>query len=166
VSFENDCYLLNPDVDIWLDFEEFEAHMRAARRLEAAGQIPAAMAQYGIADSLYIGDFLQEDLYDDWPSVQREQLRSVYLEGADHLSQYYVDRSEYAAAITLCQKILAVDRCCEEAHRRLMQCYTAQGQRHLAVHQYQVCIQTMREELDLEPSQETQALYRRMTGCA
>lgn len=166
VSFENDCYLLNPDVDIWLDFEEFEAHVQAARRLEAAGQIPAAMAQYGIAESLYTGDFLQEDLYEDWPSVQREQLRSVYLDSADHLSQCYVDRGEYAAAITLCQKILALDRCYEEAHRRLMHCYVAQGQRHLAVHQYQMCVQAMREELDLEPSQETQALHRRVTGCA
>jgi DNA-binding SARP family transcriptional activator len=152
-------------VEIWLDFEEFEAHVQAARRLEAAGQVPEAMAQHGIAESLYTGDFLQEDLYEDWPSVQREHLRSAYLDSADHLSQAYLDRGEYAAAITLCQKILSLDRCYEEAHRRLMHCYAAQGQRHLAVHQYQTCVQAMREELDLEPSQETQALYRRVTGC-
>ncbi len=166
VGFENDCYLLNPDVEIWLDFEEFEAHVQAGRQLEAAGQVTAAMAQYGIAESLYAGDFLEEDLYEDWPRLQREQLRSLYLGTAGRLSDYYVERGEYAAATTLCQKTLSLDRCYEEAHRRLMKCYAAQGQRHLAVRQYQACAEALKQELDLRPSEESEALYRQIMTIA
>ena len=63
-------------------------------------------------------------------------------------------------------KLVMEDNCYEEAHRRLMECYLAQGQRHLAVRQYQTCAETLREELDLAPSEETVTLYRHITTIA
>ena len=163
IQFKEDCYLLNPEMGIWLDFAEFEKHVQAGRRLAAAGQLAEAMVEYSIAEGLYQGDFLEDDLYEDWPDLQREHLRSLYLDIADQLSEHYVQQGEYTAAIALCQKILSKDNCYEEAYRRLMQCYLAQGQRHLAVRQYQTCTQALQEELDLTPSEETMALYRRIT---
>ncbi len=163
IRFENDCYLLNPEMDIWLDFREFEKHVQASRRLEASGQLAEAMSEYGIAEGLYQGDFLAEDLYEDWPSLQRERMWNMYLDIADRLSEYYVQQGEYTAAVALCQKVLARDNCYEEAHRRLMRCYLAQGQRHLAVRQYQTCAEALKEELDLTPSEDTVALYWRIT---
>ncbi len=59
IQFENDGYLLNPELDVWLDFEEFEQHMQAGRRLEVAGQIAAAVTEYAIAEGLYQGDFFE-----------------------------------------------------------------------------------------------------------
>lgn len=164
ILFEHDYYLLDPGVRLWLDFEEMETRLRAGRMLEHSGQASAAMAEYSIAESLYLGEFLEEDLYEDWPRVQRQHLHALYLDTADRLSRAYVEKGDYAPAVTLCHKILTRDRCYEAAYRRLMKCYMAQGQRHLAVHQYQICIQAMQEELDLTPSSETEALYRRITG--
>ena len=164
VWFENDCYLLNPDTSAWLDFEQFEQHYRDGQRLEAAGQLAEAIEKYGIAESLYQGDFLEEDPYEDWPKAQRRRLRTLYLQMADRLSEYYVLHRDLAAAIVLCRKILILDSCYEQAHRRLMQCYVAQGQRHLAVRQYLNCVQAMKEELDLAPSDETIQLYQRITA--
>jgi DNA-binding SARP family transcriptional activator len=43
-----------------------------------------------------------------------------------------------------------------------MKSYLAQGQRQLALRQYQVCIQNMKEELGVEPSQPTRALYHQI----
>jgi DNA-binding SARP family transcriptional activator len=45
-----------------------------------------------------------------------------------------------------------------------MQCYLVQGQRHLAVRQYQACVQSLKDELDIGPSEETIVLYRRIVG--
>jgi DNA-binding SARP family transcriptional activator len=165
IQFENDCYSLNPEMSIWLDFEEFEKHVQAGWRLEAAGRLAQAMAEYGIAEGFYQGNFLEEDLYEDWPRMQREHIRTTYLGIADRLSEHYVQQSQHTPAIALCQKILAQDNCCEEAHRRLMQCYVAQGQRHLAIRQYQTCVEAL-EELDLTPSEGTATLYRRVTAVA
>jgi DNA-binding SARP family transcriptional activator len=164
VQFENDCYMLNPEMALWLDSEEFERRARAGRRLEADGKLVEAITEYGVAEGLYQGDYMMEDLYEDWPSLRREHIRNLYLVISDRLSAYYIRQAEYAAAIALCQRALAQDKCCEEAYRRLMQCYLAQGQRHQAVRQYQACVQVLKEELDLTPSEETTTLYQRIVA--
>jgi DNA-binding SARP family transcriptional activator len=163
IQFEHNCYQLNPEMTIWLDVQEFERSVQIGQRLEISGEIEAAMRAYGTAESLYQGDFLQEDLYEDWPRPLREHLCNAYLDITNRLSKHYVHKGEYAAAMALCRKILARDNCYEPAHRRLMQCHLAQGQRHLAIRQYQSCAQALKEELDLPPSEETQNLYRNIT---
>jgi DNA-binding SARP family transcriptional activator len=166
ILFENDCYSLNPELDIWIDFKEFEKHIQAGRDLEVAGKRAEAMTEYGIAEGLHQGDFLEEDPYEDWPRPQRQHTRNMYLDIVDRLSGYYVQQGEYTPAVALCQKILTQDNCCERAHRRLMQCYLAQGQRHLALRQYQTCVEALRVELDLMPSEKTVALCQRITAVA
>jgi len=159
IQFENNQYLLNPALSVWIDVEVFQTHVQSGRRLEAAGQLAAAMVDYGTAEDLYQGDFLEEDPYDDWSRPQRERLRTTYLDIADRLSEYYRQQGENSAAIALCQKILTLDNCVEEAHRRLMRCYLAQSQRHLAIRQYHTCVQTLAKELDVPPADETRKLY-------
>jgi two-component SAPR family response regulator len=163
IRFENDCYLLDLEVKLWVDFKEFERHAQMGRQLEAAGQLTEAAAEYSQAEGLYQGDFLEEDLYDDWTALPRERLCHTYLDLADRLSEYYRQEDDTAAAIALCQKILAKDKCHEEAHYRLMQCYQAQGQRPLAVRQYQLCLQVLKTELNVAPSVKIQALYDLIT---
>jgi DNA-binding SARP family transcriptional activator len=159
ILFEHDTYSLNPEVNIWLDYVEFENHVQTGQRLEAAGRLAEAMAEYRLAAELYLGDFLEEDLYEDWPRARREHFRHIYLNLVNQLSEYYLRQGEYAETIALCHKILAQDNCHEEAHRRLMRCYQQQGQRLLALRQYQLCVQALRMELDMPPLPETQMLY-------
>ena len=40
-----------------------------------------------------------------------------------------------------------------------MRCYGRQGQYHLALRQYQMCIEALRAELEVEPALETTLLY-------
>ncbi len=164
ILFENDGYRLNPELELHLDFVEFEHHVQAGRRLELAGRWMEAVREYSAAVELYRGDFLEEDLYEDWPNSRRENLRQVYLELVDQLSEYHFQQGEYSQCITLCQQILALDNCHEEAHRRLMRCYQSQGQRRLALRQYQLCVQALETELEVPPLPETQKLYEQISG--
>jgi DNA-binding SARP family transcriptional activator len=166
ILFESDHYQINPDLNLWLDFEEFERHAKAGRRLESAGKTAEAMAEYIRAEELYRGDFLEEDLYEDWAGLQRERIRAEYLDLADRLSAHYAQQGDHAAAISLCRKILEKDKCHEKAHRRLMHCYQAMGQTSMAVRQYQLCVRTLQTELDVAPSAETQMLFKNITGAA
>ncbi len=162
IQFKNDSYCISPEVVIWIDFIEFKQRVKEGRHLEGAGQLPEAMAQYGIAEGLYQGDFLEEDLYIDWPGLQRDQLHNIYLESVDRLTQYYLKRGEYTTVVTLCKRVLTRDNCDETMHKRLMESYFAQGQRNLAVRQYQNCLRALKEELDLPPSEEIVELYQRI----
>lgn len=161
LSHEN-CYEFNPAVALWVDAEEFESHLRNARRCESAARLEDAMREYGVAESLYQGRFMEDDLYADWAESQRQYLEQAYLEIASHLSTLYFERGAPTAAVTLCQKVLNVDPCYENAHRQLMQCYLAQGQRYLAVRQFHLCDAALRSRSGLTPSEETIALYRRI----
>jgi hypothetical protein len=50
----------------------------------------------------------------------------------------------------------------EEAHRQLMHILARTGQRSAALAQYETCRRVLVEELGVEPTQETQALYKRI----
>jgi DNA-binding SARP family transcriptional activator len=162
VLFQDSAYRLNPEVTIWVDVEEFEQHVAAGRRLEAVGQFAAATAEYEVATGLYQGDFLADDPYEEWPVLARERLRVAYLDTLDRLAQLYFSQGLYAACAALCQRTLAYDNCREDAHCRLMRCYSRQGQQHLALRQYQACVEALRAELDVVPASTTIDLHERI----
>jgi DNA-binding SARP family transcriptional activator len=162
VRFEEGHYRLDPDVRLWLDVEEFERHVDCGREHEKTGEMTAATAEYELAASLYQGDFLAEDPYEEWPVLTRERLRLAYLDTMDRLSHLYFTRAQYAACATLCQRILERDPCREDAHRRLMRCYSRQGQTHLALRQFRACTDSLRDELGVEPAPTTALLHERI----
>jgi DNA-binding SARP family transcriptional activator len=159
IVYEDGAYGLDPNLQVWLDVYEFEICVRAGQRLETKNQLSTAVAEYEAAISLYQGDFLEQSPYEEWPILERERLRIVYLDTLDHLSQIYFNQERYAACIMICQFITVRDRCHEDAHCLLMRCYSRQGQYYLALRQYQSCVEALRAELEVEPAPETTKLY-------
>jgi DNA-binding SARP family transcriptional activator len=162
IVFENGAYGLAPTLQVWLDVEEFERCIKAAQRLETRDQLTASVTEYEAALSLYQGDFLEHAPYEEWTILERERLRIAYLDTLDHLSQIYFSQERYAGCITVCQLILIRDRCREDAHCLLMRCYSRQGQGHLALRQYQLCVESLRTELEVDPKMETRQLYEQI----
>jgi DNA-binding SARP family transcriptional activator len=162
ILYQDDCYLINPDLNTWVDVEAFTEHIARAHNLEDRAQHAAAVREYHLAEALYLGDFLEEDRYEDWSSTQRQQLQDNYIGLLERLSRHYFAQVDYAACVMEARKILAVDACRESAHRWIMQCYAQQGQRYLAIRQYQDCVDALRNELDVEPSAETTRLYEQI----
>lgn len=162
VLFQADSYRLHPNLELWLDVDEFERHVEAGRQLEAAGDLPAASGEYELAAALYQGDLLADDPYEEWLLLDRERLRVAFLDVLDRLSHLYFSQQRYAPCATLCLRIIERDPCREDAHRRLMRCYDRQGQPHLALRQYRVCAETLRAELDVDPALATTALCERI----
>jgi len=162
IEFESGAYGLESNLQIWLDVEEFERCFKAGQRLEARDQLTAAVTEYETAVSLYQGDFLEQNPYEEWTVLDRERLRLAYLDTLDRLSQIYFSQERYAACIAICQRILTMDNCSENAHRSLMRCYSRQGQQNLALRQYQICVEAIRRELDVAPATATTQLYEQI----
>ncbi len=156
------AYQVNPGLQLWVDVEAFEQHAGEALRQESCRAIDEAIGEYRMAIGLYPGDFLADTPYEEWTTLKRERLRVQYLETLDHLSMIYFNQNSYDACTGLCQRILSQDACREDAHRRLMRCYARQGQVHLALRQYQACVDSLRSELEVEPSKATAQLYRQI----
>lgn len=162
ILFQNDCYFLNPELTLWADYEMFMEYYQTGRRHEQQGQNAEAVRAYEMAETLYQGVFLPEDQYEEWTENTRQSLQSAYLSLLDCLSRYYLEHGDYAGCIAACNKMLAVDSCFEEAHVRLMCCYSRQGQTQLALRQYDRCVRALEAELDVPPMPETEALYERL----
>jgi DNA-binding SARP family transcriptional activator len=162
VLFRSDSYLINPELDLWMDHEAFAGHLAAARALEREGAPALAMDRYRCAEALYRGDFLEEDRYEDWVERLRQSFRDDYLGLLDRLSERSFEQDDYGACLALCNKMLAIDPCHETAHRRAMRCWCRQGVPHLAVRQYHVCRESLARMLQLEPSDDTRDLFEQI----
>ena len=155
-------YQINPNVTLLIDDEEFEKHWIEGQRQENEGNFSGAITAYLAAESLYKGDYLEEDLYEDWTLMRREALKDTYLNILIKLATYSAQAADYENCIGFCQKILSKDPCCEEGYRHLMRCYSRLGQRNRAIQWYKVCERTVTTELGVKPEPLTVSLYRRI----
>lgn len=163
----HDTYRLADAVTVWVDVEEFEQHCRDGQRAEHAGDLAGAIRSYEAAAQLYDGDFLADDPYADWATLTRETLRYQAVEAQSRLVELYMSRAAYGPAIQTGRWILAADPCNETVHRRLMSCYAAVGQVHLALSQYRRCADALWEAFEVRPAHETTRVYRQvLTGSA
>ncbi len=162
IVYTGGAYRIDPGLSLWLDVEEFDSHVKHGRCFEDAGQHGKAKAEYEFADGLYRGDFLAEDPYEDWAALTRERLRLAHLDALGHLGNLHFNAGRYAACASLCQRIIERDPCREDAHRRLMRCYSRQGQPHLALMQYRACVGALADELGVGPDPATAELHERI----
>jgi DNA-binding SARP family transcriptional activator len=162
VIFRNDSYLFNPRLNFWVDYESFVRRVQTAQSMERQGELAKAIHAYTSAEVLYQGEFLEEDRYEDWLIPQRQRLQAEYLNLLDRLSHHHYEHNDLTNCAHLCLKMLAIDACREEAHRRLMRCYYHQGQPYLALRQYHLCFESLNAELDIVPSASTTELYERI----
>ena len=164
VLLEEGYYRLCPDVRISTDAEEFDAHYEEGRRLERAGRTEEAAVEYEKAVHLYRGDYLVEDLYEDWTMVERERLSNAHLDMLGRLADHYMGGGRLQEGIRACYRVLEKDRCHEDSYRLLMRCYARLGLRGRALRQYRLCEKTLGQEYGTVPSPETQGLYQRLLG--
>jgi DNA-binding SARP family transcriptional activator len=162
VLFQEGCYLLNPDLQIWVDAEAFMGHVRRAREFERCNNLAGAIHEYRAAEAIYQSEFLIEDRYEEWLTGARQNFLDTYLAVMNRLSCYYYDQQDYEACVTICTKTLADDSCNEEIHRRLMRCYSLMGYTHLGLRQYHVCRESLARELNITPSKETMQLFEQI----
>jgi DNA-binding SARP family transcriptional activator len=162
VVYGGGAYRINRDLRLWLDVDEFDSRVKSGRRFEDAGEIDKATRDYEFAGGLYRGDFLADDPYEDWAALTRERLRLAYLDALGRLSNLYFNAGHYTACASLCQRIIERDLCREDAHRRLMRCYSRQGQPHLALMQYRMCARALADELGVEADPSTMQLHQQI----
>jgi DNA-binding SARP family transcriptional activator len=126
------------------DVERFEREAARSR----AGNDPVA---YRAAASLYAGELLPEDRYEEWCVARREQLRDLHLDLLADLARLHESRHNVTAAIATQQEVLAIDRSREDAHAALIRLYDASGDGQQAARQQDRLDRVLRQDVDFEP---------------
>ncbi len=154
----------NKDSHYWLDVEVFEHGINQIliRPFETIEE--RELNDLNKVLDLYKGDLL-EGLYNDWALRERERLRALYLRSLIYLLQFYDFYRAYDKAISYGQRILDLDPLREEIHREMIRLYWENGQRAMAVRQYEICQVILDKELGIAPMEDTQRLYTQvLTG--
>jgi DNA-binding SARP family transcriptional activator len=163
LRYEGDVLVLNASPHgapphHWLDAAAFTrlAHNAIDRNDMYAGR--SALA-------LYTGDYLPDDPYQEWALQRREELRRLHVRLLLHMAALGAEQGLVDAAIAWLEKALASDPCHEQAVRQLMIMQRNAGVRAHAIRTYRGLARALRDEFDLDPESETQALYQSLLSC-
>ncbi len=150
---------LEPET-VWIDVAEFECGLDAC--FSQTETRPTAPIREKLARTLelYRGDYLSEDLYEEWAGRERERLRERYLQGLEKLADWQASAGELAAAIETCRHAVTYDNCREPVYRALMTYQAQQGDMAGALQSFERCRRTLDQELGADPSPQTLELHQ------
>jgi len=148
VETSGDAIRLQPaNVDV--DLEEFFEHAEKGLALRERAQGQEARAQLDAAETAYLGDFLEEDLYEDWAAPVREEARTLYVTVAAALAELTDAAGERDAAIRYRLRMLERDPYDESAHLGIVAALINAGRHGEARRTYREYVARM-EEIGVE----------------
>ena len=105
--------------------------------------------------------------YDNWLRHERHRLESLAEQTVVVASISALSSADSEAALQLARRLLSQDQLREQVYRAVMRINHDRGERTSALKIYATCREALREELNVEPDPETEALYRDiLTGAA
>jgi DNA-binding SARP family transcriptional activator len=159
ISRDNDSYTIDVGKKDWVDIDNFIEELNLAKQQE---NLEKSIAHYLNAESMYKGDFLEEDLYSDWCIEARENFRSEYLQLLREIIEYYDGQKDYKKCIEYVQKYLKIDKYAEDIYQLLMTYYANTGNKALVVKTFEKCNDIIENDLNCPISNETEALYQEL----
>jgi len=142
------------------DADELFALARAASADDPDDELDR---RFAIEES-FVGPLFPEWPYAPWAEERRRECEEVHASNLHALAALLIEQGRPREAVSRLLRLLALEPEREEWHRALMLAYRASGERALALRQFHACRSVLRRELGVEPSPETQELYRRVLG--
>ena len=152
-------YCFDSDADCLVDLEEFDRHDRQGCACEQQGSYPEAIRAYEAGARWYQGEYLAEDRYEEWASLQRERSKEAYLELLLRLAECYARAGQYQRAIARCTQALEIYSDAEDGYLKLMRYHALAGQWGEAQRAYERCREVLHRQLGLDLSPAVQELH-------
>jgi ATP/maltotriose-dependent transcriptional regulator MalT/two-component SAPR family response regulator len=159
ILYENNAYSFNRRLNYEYDVEAFESHLVQARSTQ---QIEEQIEFYLKAIDLVQGPYLN-DMYLDGVTADRERLDQQYLGALITLAGLYQKQAKLNEALSICQRAVDYQAFYEAAYHLMMQIHHRLGNRAAVIQTYEACKTALRKHLNMPPSPETEALYRKST---
>lgn len=158
-----DWIAFRADRRTWVDALVFEHRVKAALNNPAAMASSSERQRLARALALYQGDFLVERDHDSI-RLERERLRSLYLDAMYELAMAQAGAEDWAAAKSSASSLCLTEPLREDAQRLLMIATARCGNRALALRLYRNFVLLLARELGVAPMAETTALAAEISG--
>ena len=152
---------IDSQAEMWLDVEMFERAFMQVQNIVGNRLEEHQADALREAVQLYRGELL-EGWYQDWCLFHRERLQNIYLAMLDKLMCYSEAHALYRAGLEYGERVLALDRAHERTHQRMLRLLYLSGDRAGALRQFDRCVRSLAEELDVKPAARTLELHEQV----
>jgi predicted ATPase/DNA-binding SARP family transcriptional activator len=155
-------YSFIADAPCVIDMEEFSIAIKTGESAKHDERWRDAIVAFENALSLYAGDYLEEDLYEEWAQNPRQGLKQdcAIAYSCSAISLIHLGQYEKAAAI--CQQALEHMPTQEDFYFHKMRSHAYRCETQQALATYERCVIVLKEELGVSPSPEIQELYHQI----
>ena len=147
--------VLPPEATV--DIEQLAAAVAEAETAADAGDVERAVQAASAAERVAARGFLTDDC--DWVDQWRERVHDLRVRAALACSVAHLAAGSSGRAVDAARDALALDPSREAAFRQVMRALAAAGERGEALRVWERCRITLVEELGVDPSPETEAVY-------
>jgi len=155
---KDQTYTLDLGETAQIDFLQFKTLIAEAKKALTEDEQRRLLEQSVL---LYEGDFLKENLYDEWSSFERESFKEHYLAVLSSLAQLLRKQANADGAILFAEKMLEVDRVYEPAFQILFEIYLERDDLSALHRLYRAAVEAFKKEFSAPPPQTIQAWKRR-----
>jgi DNA-binding SARP family transcriptional activator len=138
----------NAEIDHWMD----------TALLEGEDGLAGSTRELLEDVSAYGGELLP-GFYDDWVILERERCRALFENKLQSLLDRLIEENHWVEVLEWGERWIALGHAPEPAYRALMFAHCGLGDTAGMASTYQRCVKALREELGVEPSEETRAAY-------
>ena len=146
---------------LWVDALELEGAFLATKGLAPSALEAPLVDRVRQGVDLYQGELL-EGWYCDWCLHPRERLQALFLSLLDKIMVHCELSGSYDVGIYYGMQALRHDPVRELTHLRLMRLHYCNGDRTMALRQYEQCAALLDQELGISPARATLALLRQI----
>lgn len=158
ILFEDELYRFNTDVDYDYDVENFDKFLQRSKTVDKnEEEIHLLESAVALVKGPYLSDI---DL--EWVDAERARLELDYHAALNRLAALYLESGQPLRAIETCQAALKANPLLEDFYRLNMRAHAALGDRAAITRVYQACRAVLKDELGVNPSEETEKLYQKL----
>jgi len=158
ISSSSGCYQLHLPDDGWIDLEAGAAAIHEAEGALRCGVPRQAWGPANVAATIARRPFLPGE-EGSWVERERATLHALLVRALDCLSDIWLANREGALAVQAATEVVSLEPFRETGWQRLMRVHAAAGNRAEALRAYEQCRKLLTDELGIEPSAQTEALY-------
>jgi SARP family transcriptional regulator, regulator of embCAB operon len=154
-------YRLPVPTGAWIDLEAARNAVDEAEGALRRGDIRSAWGPANVALTIAGRPFLPGE-EGGWANEKRRELQDCLVRALDCYTTVCLEGGEASLAAQTAGRSVALEPFRETGYQLLMQAHAAAGNRAEALRVYQQCRQLLSDELGVDPSTETEALYLKL----
>ena len=160
IAKKGEGYAFVYDGPITVDIEIFEKALASGIDAYENKEWEDAAALHSDAIALYTGDFLCEDLYEDWTTPYREKYRTKLLQALERAACISQQQRHLQEGIEYLNRAIEIEPHHERFYQQKMELHALVGEKEQALECFTECERVLDDYLGLEPSKETRELFQ------